>query len=373
MNDKRKIKRYSKYIGGEPPIDVKKLYKRRYEIGRQIYLRTTKLQPCIQEGAFSGNLALVDNENKEVINFEKQIGSQSAYGEAYLVTAFEQIPKPPLQISIKIMNNNRRHRLECELLRKMSLLMINQYTPNLPAAYVFLECKGEHKEIQSSKQSKVKPSTLMKNKNYFVVLNELANGGDVENFFTQAREEITYTSVIFQMIFGIQAFHQLGYSHNDAHLGNFLCHAGITQGGYWQYQYKDTIICVPNTGYLMVLWDPGLAEPLTKNTQNEDFERVISLIYTMKDDEYYEAKGLIPIYESTRIYDLLYKFTSWLSSVRYASFMDYLIDIIKRGEINSKEHFILTNKDLPNISTFPAPYNYIINEKPYPLEFTYTE
>ena len=52
--------------------------------------------------------------------------------------------------------------------------------------------------------------------------------------------------------------------------------------------------------------------------------------------------------------------------------MDYLVDMIKRGEITSS-HFILTNKDLPNISTFPAPYNYIINDKPYPLEFIYTE
>ena len=366
MTDKRKR---PKYIGGEG-VSPKALFKLRMQIGHHIYLRTENIQPCIKAGAFTGNLALVDTNNTEVINFDKRIGTESAYGEAYIVTATTDTP---LQISIKLMSSmSKQHALERDLLLKMTELVGKQITPNLPVTYRALECTGLYQEIQPSIHSKVQPSPLMNFKNYFVIMNELANGGDSENFFKQIHTEMSYVSVIFQMMFGLQAFHQLGYSHNDAHLGNFLCHMGITQGGFWQYQYKDTIICVPNTGYLMVLWDPGLAEPLTKSNQNEDFKRMISLIYNMDKYKKYIDKGMQPIDKSTRIYSLLYKFNNWLSYNRYASFMDYLVDMIKRGEITSS-HFILTNKDLPNISTFPAPYNYIINDKPYPLEFTYTE
>lgn len=66
-------------------------------------------------------------------------------------------------------------------------------------------------------------------------------------------------SAVTQCLIALFAFYSMGFSHNDAHPGNFLYHAVPTDaahGGYWHYKLRGKDVFVRNYGQLFVLWDP---------------------------------------------------------------------------------------------------------------------
>jgi hypothetical protein len=166
-----------------------------------------------------------------------------------------------------------------------------------------------------------------------------------------------------QLLLSIQTFHNMGYTHNDTHLGNFLIHK-IKPGGYWHYKYKppqihkDIIdIYVPNTGYLLVLWDPGIATK-KKNPRNDvyyeidDMIRPLDLINNIVKYDKYIAMGLKPIPQNLQ--DMNTSIISLL--INYYE----LYSIFTK--LNDKIPGLLTNDKSPIKSL-------IINEKPYTLNY----
>lgn len=341
------------------------------------------IEPCVQASEEKDNtLALVKKETftpipikgkkakpitavKETIYFKKRIGSDSVYGTAYMNTG-RGIGRA-LRFSIKIMSDKFKD--EVNLLKLMSRLAETKKSPNMPITYDVLHCTNLSKnEIKTIKSKITNPSNILKKGKYYVVLSELANG-DMNDFFLQQHSAEVYESVIMQVLISLSTFHSyIGYIHNDAHLGNFLFHK-IPPGGYWHYQIHsftkktDTVdMFVPNTGYLMVLWDPGLAKRIHYSRQVEssvDFNRVLYLMGNISNIPSYINKGMKPIPKK------MFAPFQLLHTLLYSDPNTELFELIVKVAVKYKmlQHIVFDSKNLPTNPT-------ILNEKPYKI---YTE
>jgi hypothetical protein len=288
---------------------------------------------------------------KEKIVFDKRIGSDSVYGTAYLNMG--KGLSRVLRFSIKIMPTKFSD--EVNLLKKMSRIAELGISPNMPITYSVLKCLSPNDPTLIRNPS---ANELMKKGKYYVVLNELANG-DTHDFFKYNYDIQTYESIILQMIFSLRAFHNIGYVHNDAHLGNYLYHK-ILPGGFWQYQYKNTVIYVPNTGYLMVLWDPGMAkkENDTILERRIDYNRTLRLIQSIPNNKFYQDKKMIGIPSRIPLNNIIYanEFKDKDNVIKK------IIDLLREKKPLFKSIYYKDAKT----STLP-PNSKIINKKPYPL------
>ena len=167
----------------------------------------------------------------------------------------------------------------------------------------------------------------------------------------EVHSSIEYESVIFQIFIALHTFHiQTDHVHNDAHLGNFLYHK-ITKGGYWHYKYNDTDIYVPNTGYLVVIWDPGLAHKIVPNSEYIpyfDFDRVYSFF---KNNIEKGIDGGIPL-----------DFFNELGAM-----MEYIIKRSRLNDVNAIMKFLEKKPKFKNILFTPPLNSHIINKIPYYL------
>jgi len=305
------------------------------------------VQPCLDETTVKVNnldtkkLILTDANSDPLVIFDKRIGSASAYGVAYMNMGkrFANL----LKFSCKLMSVTRENTMETKILKEMSKLVINGVSPHLPLTYNILRC--------NTKCTKSLCPSLTKYNKYYVVMSELANC-DIQNWFKEVHTYDIYMSVIMQLLISVQTFHNMGYIHDDTHLGNFLIHK-IKPGGFWHYVHKsgDKVIdiYIPNTGYLLVIWDPGLAEK-NKNTANNlyyiknDMTRPLRLINALGTHETYIEMGLKPIPNSLQTVNTI--------------IINAINNGVKLHEILSVPGFITTEK---------VTKESIINSKPYIL------
>ena len=231
-------------------------------------------------------LCIKDKKGNTLIFFDRRIGSESVYGMAYLNlgVGFAKM----LKFSCKVMKASvPGNKKEIEVLQAMSNLVINNISPNMPLIYKSMTCKKlcDNPECPA----------IIKNKSYFVVINELANY-DLITWFKSSYPDHVYESIFMQILFAIYSFHTLGYSHNDCHLGNFLVH-NITPGGCWRYKFGKHNVYVPNHGYQLVMWDPGLVSAMPRYNLNIfqiDYIRVLGLIYNITSYDTYKGAIAIP-------------------------------------------------------------------------------
>jgi chemotaxis protein histidine kinase CheA len=244
------------------------------------YLSNLHLKPCMQER--SSKLVIVDKHEKVIFKFTRRIGSDSKFGVAYsnTGTALSNL----LKFSCKIMSSEaENNNAEIVFLEKMNDLVINGICPNMPLLYKTLSCERPCGKPPNVLKECPK---IAQRKNYFIVMNELATN-DVTNFLKKKQHlNATYQSIIMQMIMAIYAFHNIEYYnkkyiHNDCHLGNFLVHK-INPGGYWKYEIlvnnRKRTIYIPNTGYQIVLWDPGLIAKYDGYNYKDDYFRCMNLL-----------------------------------------------------------------------------------------------
>ena len=238
----------------------------------------TDVKPCLDKK--NNKLYLVNKKKDEIVYFDKRIGRKSVYGEAYMNMGkgFAKL----LKFSCKLMSaTNSNNQEEVKILKAMSKLAEDKICPNMPITYTTLKC---NKKCNFS----ACPEVAAANK-YFTIINELANE-DIQSWFTVKHTDEEYESVLMQLVFSIYSFHSLGYIHNDCHLGNFLIHK-IKPGGYWRYEIEGQNVFIPNCGYLLVLWDPGLANKFGEIY--EDYTRPLGLVLNIKTIAAY--KNLIPL------------------------------------------------------------------------------
>lgn len=306
------------------------------------------ITPCIVRSAITENMLSLVKKTKgrfeDHIYFKNRIGSDSAFGVAYLTTGVGEGSK--LVFSAKIINDNTT--LEIELLERMSRAVQLHLTPNFPVIYKTLHCKEGTMKTSSSFDNQ-NMNAIIKSKRYYVILNELATNDMNQLLLNTYRSNIEYESIIVQALFSMRAFHKYtDHIHSDVHLGNFLYHK-IKPGGYWHYRYNETDIYVPNTGFLIVLWDPGLAQKITPGTYVAPYSDFKLFYTTLKS---YNDQKEINIPPS--MFNILYTIIKNVAEQLH----DY-IAIMKQFEMKPAFKYILYEK--PTNS-------FIINpKKPYSL------
>jgi serine/threonine protein kinase len=322
------------------------------------------VQPCLEESVVTQNnkavkkLVLVDNNATPTVIFDKQIGSESAVGVAYMNMGkrFANL----LKFSCKLMSVSKNNTTETKILKEMSEGVIRGITPNMPLTYNVLECKNKCTLPLCPKVAQNK---------YYVVMSELANC-DIQTWFREKHTEMEYCSVIVQLLIAVETFHKMGYAHRDTHLGNFLIHK-IKPGGYWHYQEKETYdnlnIYIPNTGYLLVLWDPGLAIK-TKGMnyreiayhQKNDLMRPLRLMMAIATHPVYIERGL------KRLPDKVNKMISIMNDKINQGYntTSVISQTLKYPELNDLPHGIKVANDFYGEKVTKS---LIINDKPYSL------
>jgi len=94
-----------------------------------------------------------------------------------------------------------------------------------------------------------------------VVVNELANGGDLQDWLPKVAETIRpeeVQSMAFQIIAGLYAMKKyFNMRHFDLHSGNVLIHNLPHKDGVLKYHIDDVDYYVPTYGRLFVIWDFG--------------------------------------------------------------------------------------------------------------------
>jgi len=305
------------------------------------------IKPCINEYQDKLYLFKGDKKNAQpVVYFNKRIGTESAYGEAFLNMGrgFAKL----LKFSCKIMAVNTDHTLETKLLEKMSALAENGRTPNMPITYKILKCKSPCKLDNCPGPSKNSP--------YYVIINELADC-DLETWFKKKHTTAAYESIFMQLMFAVLSFHSLSYIHNDTHLGNFLIHK-IKPGGYWRYQYNNENIYIPNCGYLLVMWDPGQASKLHFKHTIEDYIKPFELINEIDNISRYQAIGLKSIPEQ-------------LSTYMLTPIINIFYEYERDSEHNALSKIIRYIKDkkiiTKHIHIGGSPPDYLLNIYPYTM------
>lgn len=299
----------------QPILHSQDSLENRIHFAKVIRKYAEETEPCIQSSTDKKDKMVLVKPRKgskplERIYFDKQIGTKSAYGTAYM-NAGKGVARL-LRFSIKIMGDQFSN--EVALLKKMSNLAEQKLSPNMPITYEVLHCKYPTTSKKLLKNADV--PKLVQDGKYYVVLNELANG-DLHDWFQYTYSPREYESVLMQLLFSLRTFHKYtNFVHNDSHLGNFLWHR-VTPGGFWHYRYSPKAlptpiglpnkplpayvdIYVPNTGYLLVLWDPGVARPIATNPISDyhpsrDYWRPLSLIQNIGRMQLYRDKNMKPI------------------------------------------------------------------------------
>ena len=240
------------------------------------------LQPCL--GLSANSIIIQNSKNQPIINFDKRIGTESKYGIAYLNkgAGFGRL----LKFSCKLMIENIKHAYEVEILKAMTNIVLANKSIHFPIAYKTMKC-DKPCIFQECPQ-------IIEKAPYYIVINELADE-DLEMWFKVKHSNSEYESIIMQIIVAIHYFNFLGYQHNDLHLGNFLIHK-IKSGGYWHYKLDTFDIYIPNTGYMVVMWDFGKSTRPPYIIPSKDYYNTIGLIADMK--KIYINDKLIPVPKS---------------------------------------------------------------------------
>jgi len=355
----RKQLRNSLYKTIKPIMDRMDTIESRIQFAKVVRSYLEHIQTCIHSSVDKPNhMALSEKKEKlikERVIFDKQIGSESVFGSAYL-NAGKGLGRL-LKFSAKVMPISFIN--EVDILTKMSALVEKKISPNMPIIYKHVKCT---KPKDTTLAANPAANDRIRKGNYYVVLSEIADG-DTQNFFQIKHSDDVYESALTQIMFSLRAFHNMGYYHNDAHLGNFLWHK-ITPGGYWQYQYNETTIYVPNTGHLLVLWDPGSSKPLPTlaiykdRPMFSDYRYAYSLIDSIETREKFQKLNMIPVPEHIRK-----PFVNIVKSIpvedplpSYNIIIEEFIQLLKSHQLKH----VYYNNTLP-------PNAIIINKKPYPL------
>jgi hypothetical protein len=220
---------------------------------------TDKILPLV-----NGTTVCIQGNYLENIKVIKRFGTPSAYGEAWIgeTRKAEIIAIKKMTLSKSDLNGkpfSTRHFktggsgwIEVAAYIICSALVIAGVTQNLPITFRYYSCPNctfENKTIGLDKGHCI------------ITINELGDG-DLKMFLKPDKihiwnEELA-VNCVFQIFAGLYSLKKIfNMTHNDLHWGNVLVHK-IKPGGYWEYIIDGYSFCVPNLGYVFVIWDFGM-------------------------------------------------------------------------------------------------------------------
>jgi hypothetical protein len=337
-----------------------------YILIKQYLLKIKDTKNCLRLYNFDNKTNLpIYRVGKDII-LDKKIGSDSAFGIVFLGhfksnvklgTKFDKLNK----FAVKITNQTRDNKNEIIILNKLTKLVIDFKCPHFPISYGSLRCNNSRAKsdnpddysIVNDKHKKVKlfPKLINKNKSLLIQINELATG-DLDSII-ESKLNYDFLNTITQVFISIMFFqHYSKYYHNDAHAGNFLYHK-IKPGGYFHYNIYGIDYYLENKGYLWVIWDFGLIEPIANNKLDicNDFEFILDKL------DYYD--NIIKAEETNFLTNLYSDVVSNYDNIKdldkvqnlYKDILDYFVNNVSSfttikpsNIINNKPYIIAGNK-----------------------------
>jgi hypothetical protein len=232
---------------------------------------------CLTKKTFNGvNGFTIRN----IINLEKKIGTKSKYGAIYLTSIPKIIGVYP--IASKVMKNDSDNINEVQLMSWITNeIILKKVSKHFLMIYGNCTC-----------------SKRIADKLKLVSINELADG-DLKMLINMkevvGNNEIMF-NILFQTFISIATFHNIvGYTHRDAHYGNFL-YQNNNEKGYYHYIFNGKDYYLKSTKCNIIIFDYGFSQkilPYTKdspialiNKQNkkitEDYQRIINAFFNKK-------------------------------------------------------------------------------------------
>lgn len=237
-------------------------------------LSLLKKTDCLESKVFNG---VAGYTIRNIINLEKKIGTKSKYGTIYLTS----IPKIQgvYPIASKIMKNDTDNLSEVMIMTQITnKIILKNVSKHFLMIYGACVCS---KRIAS----KIK----------LISINELADG-DLKmliNMREVAENSDMMFNILFQTFISIATFHNIaGYTHRDAHYGNFLYQTN-SETGYYHYIFDNTDYYLKATKCNIIIFDYGFARKISPynkgskialiNRQNrkitEDYQRIINAFF----------------------------------------------------------------------------------------------
>lgn len=248
-------------------IEGSKNFRMENAIERASYYKKIKkflmsTSPCISmtNEAGESHMVLTDTDQKPIVIFDKQIGAAS-YGLAYINFGIEKSSKNKLiTFSCKI---TETFQIETNVMTALTDYVILTQFPNFPLMYAYLLCDNVNPDLYN--YFPPLPDKKRPVKQYTIICSELADC-DLKKWLklNKALYISVHKNIISQMLLAIYKLHKLGYAHDDLHPGNMLIH-NVDTGGFWRYKIDETIVDIPNLGYILVLWDFGQCKKISKN------------------------------------------------------------------------------------------------------------
>jgi hypothetical protein len=201
---------------------------------------------CIEPKKFGDNDGYTV---RDIINLEKRIGTESAYGVIYLTTIAGASNN--YKIASKLFGNNGGNRKEIEIMDFLTeKMLLTQKNRHFLALYNKTACLDK----------KLKPKMRL------LSINELAHGDLktlVETESVMSNDKLVINLYIQTMI-SIASFHKATkYYHGDAHWGNFLYQKNVEKG-YYHYRNNNTDYYLEASDYTIMIYDFGLAKKIKK-------------------------------------------------------------------------------------------------------------
>jgi hypothetical protein len=229
---------------------------------------------CLERKVFNG---VAGYTIRNIINLEKKIGTKSKYGTIYLTS----IPKISglYPIASKVMKNDTDNISEVQIMTKITAdIILKKVSKHF--LMIYGDCSCSKRIAQKIK---------------LVSINELADG-DLKmliNMREVAENSELMFNILFQTFIAIATFHNIaGYTHRDAHYGNFLYQTN-SEKGYYHYIFNGKDYYLKATKCNIIIFDYGFARkilPYNKgseialiNRQNkkitEDYQRIINAFF----------------------------------------------------------------------------------------------
>ena len=230
----------------------KNTLKNRINLYKLLTKRLSLLQDgdCLEEKNFNGTNGYTI---RNIINLEKQIGSESKNGKIYLTNIPNLTSAYPNLISVypiatKIMGYNNSNIREVGIMKSITNKIIsNKFSRHFLMIYSSSYC---------SQKLPVIPS-----KTRYISVNELADG-DLKMLFNMRdilEDDELILNILFQTYISIATFQNtIGYFHNDTHNGNFLYHYN-NEKGYYHYVFNGKDYYLKSCKYNIIIFDFGAA------------------------------------------------------------------------------------------------------------------
>ena len=220
---------------------------------------------CLEEKMFN---TVKGYTIRNIINLEKQIGTESKNGSIYLTNIPNLIGVYP--IATKVMNENISNRKEVAIMKIITnKIILNKFSRHFLMIYSSSLCAPE---IQ-----------VLTPKLRYISINELADG-DLKMLMDNRdvlEDDDLMINLLFQVSISIATFqNNIGYVHNDTHHGNFLFHYNNeNKKGYYHYVFNGKNYYLKCCKYNIIIFDFGMAKDVyyEHNILNihRDYKRIL--------------------------------------------------------------------------------------------------